>query len=100
MLNGYDSVVILSLSGFLLMFGLAYNSLISHLEEEGYLEGYVWAAVAFGVGVTIAVMAVIDWRAAALMLWLFFCSGLFMVLGSIWRYVKRRERGQDAQRER
>ena len=96
MLNGYDSALILSLSCTLLMFGIAYNFIVSWLEENGYLEGFVSLAVAIGVGVTAAVMAAIDWRAAVLMLWLFLCSGAAMVIGSIWRYVKKRKAGQDA----
>ena len=95
MLSGYDPALIGAVIGLLLAFGLLYNSLVGWLEREGYMEGYVSLSVVGGVAATLLIVALLDWQASALMLGAFCCSGLPMVLGSIWRYMRQRRKGQE-----
>jgi len=79
----------------LLLFGIAYNWLVSWMQNNGYDEGYTAVLVVIGNGVTLAVVALVDWRAAVLAAGAFACSGLPMVIGGWWRHVQARKRGQD-----
>jgi MFS family permease len=79
-------------------FGFAYNRLVDYWERRKYHEGFLSLIVAIGVGATLAGVAIIDWRAALLTLGAFVCSGTPMILGSIGRYVRRREAEQRALR--
>jgi hypothetical protein len=79
----------------LLLFGVLYNWLVSWMEDRGYDEGYTALLVVIGSGVTLAVVALIDWRAALLAGGAFACSGLPMVIGGWWRHVRARRHAQD-----
>lgn len=79
----------------LLLFGVAYNRVVSWLEQRGYDEGYMGLIVAVGVGVTLAGVAILDTRAAALAFVAFALTGAPMVAGSVWRHARARERAQD-----
>ncbi len=91
---GSVSGLVVAASG-LLLFGCLYNWLVSWMESNGYDEGYTALLVVIGNGVTLGVVALIDWRAALLAGWAFACSGLPMVIGGWWRHVQARRRGQD-----
>jgi hypothetical protein len=82
----------------LLAFGVIYNAAVSWLERRGYTEGYIFLLVIGGVVVTLLIVVALDPKAAVLSFLAFSCSGLPMVLGSWWRHVTARARGQDAQR--
>ena len=83
----------------LLLFGILYNRLVSWMQDNGYDEGYTAVLVVIGSGVTLAVVALVDWRAAVLAAGAFACSGLPMVIGGWWRHVQARKRGQDLLRQ-
>jgi hypothetical protein len=83
----------------LLLFGIGYNCLVAWLEAQGYDEGYTALLVVGGVLVTLGGVALVDWRAAALVLAAFMLSGTPMVMGGWWRHVRARKRAQDALRE-
>jgi hypothetical protein len=74
----------------LLMFGLAYNGLVSWLGERK--DGYTALLVVGGVLVTLAGVALIDWQAAVITLAAFAASGIPMILGDIARTISKRER--------
>jgi hypothetical protein len=82
----------------LLIFGVAYNLVVSWLIHHGYDEGYTWALVVVGVLVTLIGLALIAPSAAMLALATFAASGLPMAVGSWWRHVRSRKYGQDSQR--
>lgn len=75
--------------------GVVFNRAVVWLEVKGYMEGYTSLAVALGVLVTLAGVALLDWKAALLALVAFVASGTPMIVGSIARYVKKREMGQE-----
>lgn len=85
---------VLAVYGGLLVFGVLYNLLIHYLEKRGYLEGFVSIAVAAGCLVTVIGTALIVWQFAFLLLGAFVMSGSPMIVGSIYRYVRNRERSQ------
>jgi len=73
----------------LFLFGLAYNSWIERLGERK--DGYIALFVAAGVFATLAGVAVVDLRAAALALAAFAASGIPMIIGDISRTIHRRD---------
>ena len=79
----------------LVLFGILYNLLMGWMEKRGYLEGLTSLAVVGGVLITLAGIAVVSWNAAVLALAAFTASGLPMVIGSLWRYVQRRQMEQE-----
>jgi hypothetical protein len=79
----------------LLVFGTIYNLVVAWMERNGYDEGYTAIMVVVGVLVTLGGLAMVDWRAAALTVVAFACSGTPMVLGSWWRHAQARKRAQD-----
>ena len=79
----------------LVLFGILYNLLMGWMEKRGYLEGLTSLAVVGGVLITLAGIAVVSWSAAVLALAAFTASGLPMVIGSLWRYVQRRQMEQE-----
>ncbi len=82
--------------GALLLFGLLYNALVAWAERQGYTEGYMSLIVALGVAITLAGLAVLDWRAGLLALLCFSASGAPMIAGSIGRYLRRRAADRQA----
>lgn len=78
----------------LLIFGGLYNLLVAYLERYGYLEGYLSLIVAAGVFVTLIGIAILSWQAALIILVCFVASGTPMIIGSITRYIRQREKFQ------
>jgi len=87
-----------ALFGLMMAFGIGYNALIAWLEWRGWLEGFVSLAVAGGVGVTLLLVGFIEARAALLVLVSFGFTGIPMIIGSIVRYMERREKEQERTR--
>lgn len=83
----------------LVIFAVAYDQAIAWLERHHYDEGFVALEVVFGVGVTLAGVAILNPSAALTAFICFIASGVPMVIGYSWRYVKAREHGQRAIRE-
>lgn len=73
----------------LLLFGVIYNEWVGRLDDQK--DGYTALLVVVGVLVTLAGVAIVDWRAAALVAGAFIFSGAPMILGDIWRANKRRQ---------
>ena len=96
--SGWNWALIGLVGVLLVLFGAAYNRLVDWMERRNYHEGFLSLIVAAGVGITLLFVAVVDWRAALLTLAAFVCSGTPMIVGSILRYVRRREAEQLAMR--
>lgn len=92
------SLIVAVLFG-LFTFGVLFNLAVEIAERRGWLEGYTALAVVAGVIVTLAGVALIDWRAAAISLICFIASGTPMVIGSAWRYIRAREKAQQNDRQ-
>lgn len=88
---GADFGVISAVLMGLFLFGIGYNSLVAWLERKGYTEGYLSLIVAFGVAVTLAGVAILSIQAALITLGAFIASGTPMIIGSIVRYLRKRE---------
>jgi hypothetical protein len=80
----------------LLAWGVLYNAMVAEFEKRGLSEGFVSLLVAWGCAITLMGVAVISQTAALICLAAFACSGTPMMIGSIWRYARRRE--QERQR--
>jgi len=98
-----ERMVILCLS--LLVFGIGYNALISYAERHGYLAGFTWLAVVFGVGMTLAGVVLAfwseelqGWQFGWISLAAFASSGAPMAIGAVVRYVSIRHADQVAMR--
>jgi len=87
-----------ALFGLMMAFGIGYNALIAWLEWRGWMEGFVSLAVAGGVGITLLLVGFIDAEAAFLVLLAFGFTGIPMIIGSIVRYMQRREHEQEGAR--
>lgn len=85
--------------GALFVFGFLYNLLVGWLQSRGYDEGYTALLVVAGVAVTLLGLAFISIEIAITAFLTFAASGFWMVVGSMWRYVKRREASQKAIRD-
>lgn len=85
---------VISLALGLLLFGIGYNYLVQYLQAKHYTEGFDSLLVAGGVTVTLLGLAILSWQSAVLAFGAFVCSGLPMIVGSIMRYVTRRENEQ------
>jgi len=83
----------------LVLFGIGYNALVAWMERRGYTEGYLAFVVALGVIITLAGVAVFSIHAALLALGAFIASGLPMIVGSIARYIRRRDETKQAIKE-
>jgi hypothetical protein len=84
---------------FLFVFGWGYNAVVAWAERKGYAEGYMSLIVSLGVAVTIIPLVIIDWQFSFLMLGAFMCSGMPMILGSIYRHVTARRQEQELERQ-
>jgi len=73
----------------LFLFGVIFAAFVWQIGHRK--EGYTAFLVAIGVLVTLAGVAVIDWRAAVLALVCFTASGTPMVIGSVAQYIVQRE---------
>lgn len=91
---------ILGAGGVLVLFSYVYNKLVAYLHRHGLNDGFVWLEVVVGVGATlIAGGFAIGWMNVLVLGFLFGCSGLWMVIGDIQRYVtaRRGEVGDEAE---
>lgn len=86
-----DLGIVLAVFFALVLFGIGYNSLVAWLERRGYTEGYLSLIVALGVFVTLCGVAILSIQAALLTLLAFAATGTPMIVGSIVRYIHRRE---------
>lgn len=79
----------------LFLFGVGFNWLTELAERRGWIEGYTALFVVIGVAVTVAGTGfVIGWLHVLYLMLAFGASGLPMIVGSIARYVRARERAQ------
>ena len=78
----------------LVLFGLLFNQFVAWLERRGYAEGFMGLIVALGVICTLFGIALISVPAALIALVGFCASGIPMILGSLIRYARKRERVQ------
>lgn len=93
-----DRMGLIAVYSVLVLFGVGYNLLVAWVEERGYIRGYVALFVAGGVLITLVGVALITPIGALITLGAFVASGTPMILGSIWRYIKDRERELDSLR--
>ncbi|HUV95794.1 MAG TPA: hypothetical protein VMX14_13345 [Anaerolineae bacterium] len=85
----------------LLAFGIAYNAIVTWLENRHHDRGYTSLLVIAGSAVTIAGAGhLTTWRAALWMLACFAASGAPMTAGSIWRYCRHRQQAETLQNHR
>jgi len=78
-----------------LVFGVAYNLLVTRLNRCGDTEPYTAILVVGGVLITLAFTALFIPRRAALITVAFFiATGAPMMIGDIVRYMRKRERGR------
>lgn len=89
---GIVSAVLLGL----LLFGIGYNAFVAWLGHRNYTEGFLSLIVATGVFVTLVGVAVLSIEAALLTLGAFIASGTPMIVGSIVRYIQKRESAKKA----
>ncbi len=75
----------------LVLFGIGYNAFVAWLERRGYTEGYLSLIVSLGVFVTLCGVAVLSIHAALLTLMAFVATGTPMIIGSIVRYLRKRD---------
>jgi hypothetical protein len=78
--------------------GLGYNALVAHAERRSWTRGYLALFVAGGVLITLAGVAVWNWRAAVITLCAFCASGAPMLIGSVYRNMIEREAELEAMR--
>jgi hypothetical protein len=83
----------------LLLFGIAFNWFVQLAEHHGWTEGYLSLYVAAGSAITIGGIWALDSGAGKLTLLCFFLAGLPMMIGSIARYVHKRELTQERYRK-
>lgn len=94
---GADWRLIGAIAAGLFFFGWSYNALMHALGERK--DGYTALFVVGGVLVTLTGLALIDWRCALLTLTLFTASGVPMVIGDVYRSMRRRDAILKALRE-
>lgn len=94
-----DSGAIPVVFGLLFVIGFAYNLLVAWLKRQRYDEGYTALLVVGGVGLTLAGIGLLSMEAALVVLGAFAASGFWMVVGSVWRHMRRRARSQQAIRD-
>jgi hypothetical protein len=89
-----DFRLILAVFFTLVLFGLLFNQLVAWLERKGYAEGFMGLLVGLGVFFTLLGVALISVPAALITLVAFCGSGIPMIVGSMIRYARKRERVQ------
>ena len=81
----------------LFFYGCAYDGLVNHLGDKK--DGYTSLLVVGGVLVTLAAVALVYWPAAVICAIAFMASGLPMIVGDIYRAIRRREAALKVLRE-
>ena len=70
-----------------LVFGVLFNAFTAKSERGGWIEGLTSLYVALGVAVTILIVTpLIGWNNAIVLIMAFVCSGIPMILGSLYRH--------------
>lgn len=88
-ISATDLLRVFLVFGLLIGFGFGWNYLTDRLEAEN-VEGYTWALVVGGVGVTVALAgALIGWLNAGVLLACFVASGSPMILGDVRRHHRK-----------
>ena len=95
MVEGLRMEVLIIVWMVLFIYGIGYNALVSWIEARRYNQGFVWLLVVVGVLATLGGLAALDLRAAVLGLGCFAASGSPMAAGSIMRYWREREKGEE-----
>ncbi len=103
-MNWADIGATLGVAGVLVVFGFSCDAWVAKQEESGAADGFTSLMVAFGVVVTLLMLAVLDllWptiNAGVLGLGAFVCSGTPMLIGSVTLDVRLREKARAAMRE-
>jgi predicted PurR-regulated permease PerM len=98
-ISGLDWGTIAAVYLALVLFGLGYNRLVAWLERRGYAHGFASLLVVAGVVVTVGMTAVISLTFALVTAGAFIASGTPMIIGSLGRYVTRREKQLQELRE-
>lgn len=83
----------------LFLFGCVYNLLVAWLVRKGYAEGYMGFIVAVGVGTTLLPFTFMTCVSIWWVLYGFAASGVPMILGDVWRYIKPRAEEQAHERQ-
>ena len=97
-LSGVNLGTLIAVYFGLMVFGIVFNQITEWAVNHGYAQGYLSLIVAFGAGVTITATAIISPVFALITLGAFAASGTPMIIGSIWRHVRERERELEALR--
>lgn len=82
----------------LVVWGVFFNAVTAYSERKRWTEGYLSLYVMAGVAGTLVGVAFIDLGAALLCAAGFICTGTPMIVGSVWRHMRRREDEQRAAR--
>lgn len=83
--------------GGLFFFGLSFNALVHALGSRH--DGYTSLLVAGGVLITLLGLALVSWQCALLALAMFAASGTPMIVGEVYRAIRKREEVLKALRE-
>jgi hypothetical protein len=83
--------LVLGIFPVLVLFGVGFNWLTAWMERKGYMEGFTSLIVALGVALTLAPLAFFSWQFVLIAYGAFLCTGLPMIVGSIGRYLQKRE---------
>ena len=81
----------------LFLFGIGYNWFVNHIGSKA--EGYMSLIVSLGVFVTLIGVGILSIQSALLSLGAFVATGTPMIIGSIARYVQKREAALKAIKE-
>lgn len=78
----------------LLTFGILYNFLVGWMEKHHYTEGYTSFLVAVGVIATLLlILPIIGLTVFVILAIAFTCTGIFMIIGHVGRYMRDRRQG-------
>jgi predicted permease len=91
-----DSGAIPAVFWLLFVAGFFYNLFTAWVLRRHYDEGYTALLVCGGVGMTLLGICLLNSEVSELMLFAFAASGFWMVIGSVWRHMRARERSQQA----
>ena len=78
----------------LVVLGIGYNALTALFERKGYMEGFTSLMVAGGVVMTLLPLLLISPVFVLIVAGAFLASGTPMIIGSVSRYVRNRERAK------
>jgi predicted membrane channel-forming protein YqfA (hemolysin III family) len=93
---GIDLGTFIALIMGLMSTGILYNAFVSWAARRGYKEGFTSIFVAGGVMMVLIALSILSIQMAVVTMLLFVAAGTPMIVGSIVRYVTRREASQRA----